>query len=250
MFSLFLRPRHSSAQKSVLLTGAAGRIGTALRQALGEQYHFRCFDRVRIPHAQDSRVADITNFKAVRKAMQGMEAVIHLAANPDIDQPWQDVYTIGMKGTYNVFEAARQAGVKQIIYASTIQVSGWNHRAMHGMIDSHQPVHPTSLYAAGKVFGESLGQVFVKQYGMTIVCLRIGAFADDPRSMDERFAKVWCSPRDLAQLVQRSLEHTNLGFQVFYAISDNTHRCFDISNAQSLLGYAPQDNADHFLARD
>ncbi|BAS56305.1 NAD-dependent epimerase/dehydratase [Leptolyngbya boryana NIES-2135] len=245
----FFQPRPKSDQKTVLLTGAAGTIGMSLQQHLGETYHFRCLDRKRIPQVQDMQVVNIENFRAVLKAMRGVDAVIHLAANPRIDQPWQDVYTSGIGGTYNVFEAARQAGVKQIIYASTNHVSGWREVKQEPQITSDQLVRPDSLYAVGKAFGETLGQFFVDRYEMSIVCLRIGAFVAEPKlySPNDRMLAVWCSPRDLAQLVQRSLEQDNLGFQIFYAISGNTRRYWDISNAQALLGYDPQDDAERLL---
>ncbi len=240
---------HQSQQKTILLTGAAGAIGTSLQQQLGEQYHFRCLDRIRVPQAKDVRIVNIRNFKAVLKAMQGVDAVIHLAANPNSEQVWNEVYTSGIEGTYNVFEAARQAGVKQIIYASTAHVSGWREIKQEPHITPEQPVRPDSLYAVGKAFGEALGQFFADQYGMSIVCLRIGAFKPDLKldSSNDRLLAVWCSPRDFAQLVQRSLEQDNLGFQIFYAISNNTRRCWDISNSQTFVEYQPQDNAEDFL---
>lgn len=248
MFSFLQRfqPRNlSSSQKTILLTGAAGRIGTSLRQHLGEYYHLRCLDRSRVKNASDVRVTDIRNFKAVLRAMQDVDAVIHLAGNPNYKQSWNEVYTHGIEGTYNVFEAARQAGVKQIIYASTSLVSSW--RVKHEPhITPEQSVRPDSLYAVGKAFGEVLGQYFVDQYGMTVICLRIGAFHTNPviYSSDDRNLAIWCSPRDLAQLVQQSLDHPDLGFQIFYGVSNNTRRFWDISSAQTLLGYTPQDNAE------
>ncbi|AFY33788.1 NAD(P)-dependent oxidoreductase [Calothrix sp. PCC 7507] len=247
----FFRFHPNPNQKIVLLTGAAGEIGTSLRQHLGDHYHFRCLDCVRVRDAKDVRVADIMNFKAVLKAMHGVDAVIHLAANRECDQPWQDVYTSGIGGTYNVFEAARQAGVKQIIYASTIHVSGWREVMQESQI-TPEHVRPDSLYASGKAFCEALGHFFVDRYGMSIVCLRIGAFTANTKlyGLNDRKLFMWCSPRDLAQLVKRSLEHENLGFQIFYAISGNTRRYWDISNAQALLGYEPQDNAEDLLTNE
>jgi uronate dehydrogenase len=239
-------------QKIVLLTGAAGIIGTSLRHELGADYHFRCFDRVRTSQDNDVRVADITNFKAVLKAMHGVDAVIHLAANKNVDQPWQDIYNSGIGGTYNVFEAAHQAGVKKIIYASTVHVSGWREVLKEPQITPEQLVRPDSLYAVGKVFGEALGQFFVDRHGMSVVCLRIGWFKTDPKLYipNDPLLATWCSARDLAQLVKLSLEHENLGFQIFYAISGNTRRYWDISNAQALLGYEPQDNAENLLTNE
>lgn len=244
-----LQQQTSSKRKTILLTGAAGEIGRSLRQLLGEQYHFRCLDRTRIQDAEDIVVADIRNFRSVLKAMQGVEAVIHLAANREVSQPWNDVYKSGIQGTYNVFEAARQAGVRQIIYASTIRVSGWREIMQEPTITPEQGVRPDSLYAVGKVFGEALGQFFADQYGISVVCLRIGAFWTKPTVYDlnDHLLAAWCSPRDLAQLVERSLERENLGFQIFYGISGNTRRYWEISNAQEILGYKPQDNAEDLI---
>lgn len=249
MLNLF-KSRPKPDRKVVLLTGAAGSIGTSLRYELGAEYYFRCFDRVRVRDATDVRVGDITNFKAVLKAMRGVDAVIHLAANPSIEQPWQDVYTSGIGGTYNVFEAARQAGVKQIVYASTNHISGWREVDREPQIKPEQLVRPDSLYAVGKVFGEALGQFFVDRYNMSIVCLRIGWFKTDPKLYipNDPLLATYCSPRDLAQLVKKSIDRPDLGFQIFYAISGNTRRYWDIGNAQTLLGYEPQDNAEDLLS--
>jgi nucleoside-diphosphate-sugar epimerase len=251
MFQIFKSPPKPD-RKVVLLTGAAGSIGTSLRYELGSEYHFRCLDRIRVRDAQDVRVADINNFKAVLKAMRGVDAVIHLAANPNVDQSWQDVYTSGIGGTYNVFEAARQAGVKQIVYASTNHVSGWREIEGSPLIEPDQLIRPDSLYAVGKAFGEALGQFFVDRYDLSIVCLRIGWFKTEPKLYipNDPLLATYCSPRDLAQLVKRSLDRPDLGFQIFYAISGNTRRYWDISNAQLLLGYEPQDNAEDLLAND
>ena len=248
MFHLFQR-NAVPKQRVVLLTGASGEIGVSLRSQLSGDYHFRCLDFRRIPDAKDVRRVDIQNFKGLLKAMRGVDAVIHLAANPSVDQPWEDVYKSGIGGTYNVFEAARQAGVKQIIYASTNHVSGWREIMHEPEISPEQLVRPDSLYAVGKVFGESLGQFFCDRYEMSVICLRIGWFKTVPKLYvpDDPLLSTWCSPRDLAQLVKRSLDHDNLGFQIFYAISGNTRRYWDISNAEKILGYAPQDNAENLL---
>ncbi len=150
---------------------------------------------------------------------------------------------------YRTFEAARQVGVKKIIYASTNHVSGWREVLKEPQITPEQLVRPDSLYAVGKVFGEALGQFFVDRYDMSIICLRIGCFQTEPKpyNLNEHLLAAWCSPKDLAQLVRRSLDHDNLEFQIFYAISDNTRRYWDISNAQTLLGYNPQDNSENLL---
>ena len=233
--------------KTILLTGAAGNIGRSLRQLMGDRYHFRCLD-IR-PDSDDMLMVDITDFQAVREVMSGVDAVIHLAANPSIKQPWEDVYTSSIGGTYNVFEAARQAGVRKIIYASTIHVSGWREIEQQEHITPEMPVRPDSLYAVGKAYGEALGSFFADKYKLSVICLRIGGFIQvpKPKNPDDRILRIWCSPRDLAQLLQLSLDTDDLGFQIFYGISGNSRRFWDISNAEKLLGYQPRDDAERYL---
>lgn len=235
--------------KKILLTGAAGNIGMSLYQHLKNYYNFRCLDIKPVPEAEEAIAANITDFKAVQSAMHDIDAVIHLAANPNINQSWEDVYTSGIAGTYNIFEAARQAGITKIIYASTNHVSGWREIEGEKMIVPDLPARPDSLYAIGKAFGEALGCFFVDQYKMSVICLRIGSFVNKPEGLTpgDRLLKTWCSPRDLSQLVQRSIDCENLGFQVFYGVSGNTNRFWDISNATELIGYQPEDNAQLLL---
>lgn len=239
----------SKTQKLILLTGSVGRIGRYLRKELEDDYQFRCVDRKSSLSTKNFRSFDIMNFKALRKEMQDVDAVIHLAANASVNQPWRDTYIAGIGGTYNVFEAARQTGVKKIIYASTNHVSGWRDIEQESNITTEQPVRPDSLYAVGKCFGENLGQYFCDRYGMSIVCLRIGWFADEQKisAANPDLLRMWCSPRDLLQMVTRSLEEENLGFQIFYAVSNNTTRIHDISNAREVLKYEPQDDSQNFL---
>lgn len=228
--------------RTVLVTGAAGHIGRSLRQLLAPHYRFRCLDLKPISDTNEAIAADVTDFDAVFGAMAGVDAVIHLAGNPDPAQPWEDVYNSAIAGTYTVFEAARRAGIHKIIYASSNHVSGWWEAAGEEYITPEMPVRPDSLYGVGKVFGEALGRFFTDQYGMSVICLRIGSFLDRPEG--DRTLKTWCSPRDLAQLVQKCLDRDHLGFQIFYAVSDNTRRIWAIENARTSVDYRPRDNAE------
>lgn len=231
----------------VLMTGATGRIGCSLRQLLDHEYNFHCLDQQPLPHGEDGITADILDFPAVLAAMTGMEAVIHLAANPNPQQPWSEVYTTGIAGTYNVFEAARQAGVAKIIYASTNHVvAGWEEEKKQ--ISSELPVRPDSLYGVGKAFGEALGHFYADHYHLSVICLRIGSFQVAPQfqNINQRSARIWCSPRDLAQLVSQCLQQEQLGFQIFHAVSNNQQGYLDFRNAERQVGYQPQDNSrDH-----
>jgi uronate dehydrogenase len=233
--------------KRVLLTGAAGSIGTAMRNCLGSKYHFRCLDIKPIEDEEDVVIADFLDFDALFNAMQGMDAVIHLATNPGFDSKWEDVYSNGIAGTYNVFEAARTAGIKKVIYASTTAVLGWREMQLKKKVSPAMPIHPLNLYGVGKATGELLARYFAETYQISIICLRIGAFYVDPpfpQSLQDDILRGWCSQEDLAQLMDRCLETEDLGFQVFYAVSDNKHRFWDIQNARKRVGYHPRSNAD------
>jgi len=150
--------------KNILLTGAAGSIGTSLRNHLSNKYHFRCFDIENTKKEKDVVVANIINIKAILSSIDGMDAVVHLAADPNDAQSWKDVYQDGIGGTYNVFEAARQAGIKKIIYASSIQVNGKRTRQQARITSTDQPAQPDNLYAVGKLASETLARFFSLNY--------------------------------------------------------------------------------------
>lgn len=236
--------------KTILITGAKGKIGTALCSYLQPSYRLRCLDLESIPNIPDAIVADVNDFQAVCSAMAGVDAVIHLAANPNIEQDWQDVYTTGIGGTYNVLEAARQAGVKKVIYASSINVSNGQEIDEGQFLTPAQLPQPNTLYGVGKVCGEVLGRMFADRDRMSVICLRIGSFTatNQIEIPSEHRRRNWCSARDLAQLVEKCLNADLSGFHIFYGSSGNTRNQMDLSNARTLLGYQPQDNAESLLA--
>lgn len=151
-------------------------------------------------------------------------------------------FDIDMKGTYNLFEAARINGVSTLVYASTNHVTGINERKG---IQSHPdgPVRPDSIYGVGKAFGEALGRLYVDQYGMRVFCLRIANFngRDEPGRQYEPGQARWLSPRDLAQLTWRCIE-SELDWGIFYGVSNGGEEKWDLGNASDLLGYVPVDD--------
>jgi uronate dehydrogenase len=239
-----------SDMKRILLTGAAGRIGTSLRNSLGHTYHFRCLDTEPVGNETDSVVASLMDFEHLSEAMKDMDSVVHLAANPGLDQPWAEVYAAGIGGTYNVLEAARKAGIQKVIYASSTAVLGWSEMQKGKPVSPDMPVNPQTLYGIGKATGELLARYFAEAYGMSIICLRIGSFFLEPpvpQGSRDDFLRAWCSPEDLAQLVQRCLETDGLGFQVFYGVSNNRRRVWDIRNARKLVRYQPVSDAEDWV---
>lgn len=232
--------------QTILITGANGNIGRVLSSHLQPNYHLRYLDLQPTANIVDPIVADVNDFSAICAAMNGVDVTIHLAANSDPKQAWQDVYATGIGGTYNVLEAARQAGVKKVIYASSILVSSLKSLHQGLKVSPEQLPQPDSLYGVGKVCGEVLGRMFATEYQMTIICLRIGAFTanSDLKISSEFRRRNWCSGRDLAQLVEKCLNADLSGFHIFYGSSDNTHNQMDIGNSRSSIGYQPQDNAE------
>ena len=243
-------PPASSASGSrplLLITGGAGRIGTAVRPLLRDRYRLRLVTHSKPaePAADDELVqADIQDLPRMLEVTAGAHAVLHLAANASMRTPWNVVRDANIDGTFNVFEAARLAGVRKLVFASTNHVTGMYER--DGLpVAPEMVVRPDSLYGVSKAFGEALGRFYVDEYGMSVICVRIGSFQPHPRN--PRMLATWLSPRDFAQLVWRGIE-SDVPFGVFYGISGNTRRYWDISNAQSLLGYAPEDDAEEFAA--
>ena len=238
----------SNGRKRILITGAGGGIGQDLAERLKERYDLRLMYRSSVPDAPPSPdlvTADIADLKAVLPAMEGIDAVVHLAGEPDPRASWEAVHEANIIGTRNVLEAARQAGVARVVFASTNHVMGMYDRDRQWPIYAGQPVRPDSLYGVSKAFGEALGRYYADQYGLDVVCLRIGWFLPEPK--DEISRWMWLSPRDCAQVVWRAIE-ADVRFGIFYAISANGGRHWDITDTIEALGYRPEDDAERFFA--
>jgi len=237
------------AKKRVLITGAAGRIGSHLSEALKERYDLRVLYNRTVPEkppVDDVHVADVSDYAAIAPVLQGMDAVVHMAADPSPRATWESVRDKNIAGTYNIYEAARAAGCNKIVFASTNHVMGMYDRDRQWPIYANQPVRPDSLYGVSKAFGETLGRYYADQHGLSVICLRIGWFLPEPR--DEIGMWMWLSPRDCAQVVWRAIE-SPLGYGVFYAISRNTRRHWDITETIERLGYRPEDDSEPYADR-
>ena len=175
--------------RRVLVTGAEGVIGTAVREHLGGRYELTSLTLT--PQEFPSHVADIADLDAIRPAFEGVDAVVHLAASPAIETPWEDVLHNNIVGTYNVFEAARLAGVERVVFASSNHAVGmYELDGAPGIyeadderrVDHTAEIRPDSLYGVSKAYGEALGRMYVERHGLRVFCLRIGAVRahDDP----------------------------------------------------------------------
>ncbi|MDA0711837.1 MAG: NAD(P)-dependent oxidoreductase [bacterium] len=245
-------------KKRILITGAAGTVGSALRKHLRDRYHFRLLCHKTVPDdigpEDDWFVSDISNFEAMVEVCNGVDAIAHLAIfnrwkGMTRSQLAQLTFDVDMKGTYNLFEAARINGVKTVVFASTNHVTGMNEKKG---IKSHpdDPVRPDSIYGAGKAFGEALGRFYVDQYAMRVFSLRIANFngKDEPGRHYAPGQSRWLSPRDIAQLTWRCIEAENLDWGIFYGISNGGEAKWDLDNARALLGFEPEDDGSltHF----
>jgi dTDP-4-dehydrorhamnose reductase len=234
--------------KRVLITGAGGRIGGSLADLLKDRYDLRLTyrsQRSEKPPVADWRVLDLEDLPALEEALKGIDAVVHMAADPSPDATWESVLHNNIIGTYNVYEAARRTGVHKIVFASTNHVMGMYDRDGMWPIFADQPIRPDSLYGVSKAFGEALGRFWYDQHGVSVICLRIGWMLPEPR--DEISRWMWLSPRDCAQIVSRAID-SDIGFEIVYAISQNATRRWDITKTIERFGYRPEDDAERFLA--
>jgi hypothetical protein len=168
-----------SQTKRVLITGAAGRIGSSLAEQLRDRYDLRLHYNRTVPAqppVSDYVIADIARYEQVAPIMRGMDAVVHMAGEPSVNTPWERIREANIVGAYNVFEAARAAGVGKIVFASTNHVMGMYDRDGQWPIYANQPVRPDSLYGVSKAFGENLGRHEADQSGLAVICRGIGWF--------------------------------------------------------------------------
>ena len=209
-------------------------------------------------------LSDLSDLDEVTKAMAGMDVVVHMAADPDGRRGWESVLKSNLIGGYNVFEACRQAGVKRIIFASTIQVSLGYRRLepykaivegrFEGTPDDIPIVSHTmstrtqNIYSSSKVFGEALARAYSDVHGISCLCLRIGWVVKEDRPPRPDAADIWCSIRDIVQLTEKCINAPDsVRFDIFYGMSDNKFRWVDIEHAHQVVGYESQDRAEDYL---
>ncbi|WP_254766040.1 NAD-dependent glucose-6-phosphate dehydrogenase Azf [Salinilacihabitans rarus] len=241
--------------RSVLLTGAAGRVGEAILADLADEYEWRLLDRD--PPTEDLPgevvVADVTDEAAVREAMDGVDAVIHLAGDPRPEAPWDSVLTNNIDGTQTVFEAAVDVGVEKVAFASSNHAVGAYetdertpemYRPDHDFrLDGTELPRPGNLYGVSKAAGELLARYYHDEHDLPVVCVRIGNLTEGHPPVDyERGQAMWLSYRDCAHLFERCLE-ADYGYEIVYGISDNDRKYYSLERACEVLGYEPRDNS-------
>ncbi|MFA6293684.1 MAG: NAD(P)-dependent oxidoreductase [Victivallales bacterium] len=256
-------------KRKILITGVAGLIGRVTWNHLArypgkyELYGMDrtlesskqselCLEKVHIPPERVT-LADLTDYQKVLQAVTGMDTVVQLAALASPITPWKSVLSSNIDGLYNVFEACREAGVKRIIYASSIRVSqGYFERIKwHGFIRSKNsmnimknfkrvthldPPRATEPYGVAKLFGEDLARMYSDVHGLSCICIRFGAV--NGFDFPFRDLGMWCSHKDVSKIIELCVEAPNsLKYDVFYAISKSKFQWVDSGHAREVLGF-------------
>ncbi len=231
--------------KTILITGAAGDIGTHLRRELAGVYQLQLSDIRPLAALGPGEVferGDIAELSDMLRVARGVDAILHLGG-VSAESDWESILRANIVGCYNVFEAARRNGVKRVLFATSNHAVGFYRRDQ--TIDHRVYPRPDSRYGLSKVFGEQLGSLYADKYGLEVFCMRIGNLTRAP--VDKRRLSIWISPRDLAQLVRIGVEHPAIRFEIAYGVSANRRSWYDNSNAER-LGYRPQDESEPYAA--
>lgn len=253
--------RGSQTPHKVLITGAAGLLGTLLTRGLSERYEIEGIDRAR-GGGRHVRRANMARSRSAASSFRGADAVIDLAGLPQADTPWRDVWKNNLPATMNALEAARRAGVHRFVFASSNHVTGLYERdppysaivagAYEGLdpgatplIAPTWPIRPDGAYAVGKALGEAAARYYADAFGLSAICLRIGTVNAENRPLQPRHFATLLTHADLLRLVECALSAPDeLRFGVYYGVSHNTWRIWDLEGARAELGYEPQDDAE------
>ena len=246
--------------QSILVTGMSGLIGGVVRDELEGEYELSALNRSDVAGVKTLR-ADLADLDAIRPAFEGQDAVVHLAAKSGEQFTWSEFLDTNVAGTYNVLEAARKAGVKRVVCASSgATVAGWESEEPYKAIvegryeevpdswttiDHTMATRPNGIYASTKVWGEAIGRRFADTSGMSVICLRIGFVNRENRPTHPRHYSVWCSQRDIVQMISRAIAAPpQLGYGIFFVLSENRWSYRDLDHPRTVLGYEPRDRAE------
>ena len=231
----------------VLITGAAGQIGTMLRPRLARPGRtLRLLDTAPLTAGpgEEAIRASVADLDAMTAACRDTGAVIHLAGIPG-EAPWSEIRGVNIDGTYAVFEAARQAGVARLVYASSNHAVGFSPSATFPVQDYAFPA-PDTYYWVSKVAGEALAALYHHRHGLDAICIRVLTCAERPTTV--RSLSTWLSPDDAGRLFEACLSAPRPGFRVVFGVSANTRGGWVSLDEARALGYEPRDDAEAYAA--
>jgi uronate dehydrogenase len=231
----------------ILITGAAGSLGTHLRKGLAHlATTVRLADRMPMgdaaPH-EEIMTGDLSDMEFTRKATAGCDVILHFAGTPR-EQTFQEIITDTLPASYAIWESARQNRVRRVVYASSIHAVGYH--AVEDVPGINVPHRPDSFYGMTKCFTEDLARLYWDKFGLESVCLRICSCFPEPA--DRRMLWSWLSFADCVRLTEAAMTAPRTGFSVIYGTSDNAETAVS-NNGASHIGYVPCDSADRFRAR-
>lgn len=234
------------ARFKVLITGAAGDLGQKVAAHLRTRPDVELVLLDRDPRGlPDVHQVDLAGTDGRWPALfQGMHAVLHLAADPRPDAPWQSLQRENLDALIEVLEASVAASVRRFVFASSNFVMA-GYRETGERLTPQLPEHPATAYGFSKAAGERFCASYARRHGLSVVCLRIGVVvrgAAGPESIrDAWYRAMWLSERDLCQVTERALRTPDIGFVVLNAMSDNHPTRWDLSDTRAVLGYVPED---------
>ena len=225
----------------LLITGAAGALGAQLRRHFQGQFKaLRLSDRDDLGTAapgEELMPAELRDAGAVERLFEGVDACVHLGGQPH-EAPWETIVESNILGVINTWEAARKAGTRRIIFASSNHAIGFHPRSKR--LDHRSPARPDTRYGLSKAFGEDIAAYYANKHGISALCMRIGTCRETPH--DERALSTWQSYPDFCRLVAAGLE-ADYVYEIVYGVSANPRSWWDNDNAER-LGYRPQDSAE------
>ncbi len=242
----------------ILITGMSGLIGGALRADLQQDHDLTAFNRSAVEGVRTVQ-ADLTDYHALADAVKHQDVVVHLAAKAGENYTWEELRDTNVEGTRHVFEAAVQAGVKRVVFASSgATVAGFERDepyrslvteaqvpASWPLITVDTPPRPAGIYGSTKVWGEALARHYADVSKTQFICVRIGYVNAEDQPNSARARSVWCSQRDVVNALRRAaLEPLAQPYSVFFAGSANTRNYRDLEHGRALLGFVPADGAD------
>ena len=231
----------------LLLTGAAGRLGTELRHGLAPLTDkLRLSDREPIDDLGPSEEmvrCDLADYDRVMEMTRDVDAIVHFGG-ASLESTFDTILDSNIRGSYHIYEGARKNNVPRVIYASSVHAIGYHELEAH--INADSPIRPDSLYGVSKTFVESLSRLYWDKFGIESLCLRI--FSSFPEPTDRRMLWSWLSFRDCVQYVVNGLTAPGLGHTIAFGISNNRLKVVDNAQA-SHIGFKPQDDTDKYRDR-
>ena len=247
--------------KKILITGVSGLIGGLLARHLRNLggYEITALNRRPVDDFQCVQ-ADIADLDAIKPAFEGQDVVVHMSAYTGDTSDWEGNLSGNIMGVRNVYEAARLAGVKRVVFGSSgAAIGGFSLVPPYDAIAAgryedvpdgwakirHDQVRPLGIYGAAKIFGEALGRHYSDAYRLSVLCVRIGSVRDEDWPNNPHRVSYFFSHRDILQMLVKCIEAPDdLLYDIFMAVSNNRWTYYDLEHAREVLGYDPQDSSE------